>query len=456
MNLPEARVDRDGGSPRALRSLAASVLERENRLIRLAVSEWANPVSRSGLLLLVNTIVTGVFGLLYWVLAARLYPQSAVGRAGALVSASTLLSGVGQLNLSGMLMRFLPQARERSRQLVWVTYGVACSSALALTAVGGVGVWLLTSGSSALRLSPLVAVLFAASVAATVVFTLQDSVLIAVGKTEWVPAENGAFGVAKIVLLVAFASLASWGAIFASWMLPLAATIPLMTWLLVRFLPRRADGKLPPLREGTKRQITRFVFGDATAGTFTQTWTYLLPVLVTVKLGAESDALFYTAFLFSSTLDQVASNFSSALVVAGAHDPDALGELVRATLRRTYLILVPSVLFFVALAPFIVRVYGVHYAAAADTLRILALACLPKALLLVYYGVCRVKRQTHRSAAMQGAACIAILGGAAIVSSRGLNAIAVVVLAVQLVGAMLIGPGLARLTRSGAGRLAHS
>jgi O-antigen/teichoic acid export membrane protein len=448
MSAPRTGAEQLRSPSRGFRQRCRSLLESEHRLIRLLVSEWENPVSRGGVMLLANTAVTGVLGLAYWILAARLYPQNSVGRAGALVSAATLLAGVGQLNLSGMLMRFLPRAKERSKSLVWITYGTAAATAVALTAIAALLVGLLVEQSE-LRLSPGVAVLFTLSVAATVVFTLQDSVLIAVRKTHWVPIENGAFGVAKILLLVGFASLAGWGAIFASWMLPLIAIVPVITWLLFRrVLPARvAGGELRPLRTATKRQIRQFVLGDATAGVFTQGWTYLLPVLVATTISASANALFYTAFLFSSTIDQIAANFSSALVVEGAHNQSSLAQLVRVTMRRIYAFLLPAVACIVILAPFVMRIYGPDYEAGAATLRLLALASIPKATLAVYYAICRVRHQTHRSAILQGLSCFGILGGALLVSGEGLTAIAAVVLGVQLFLAALVLPAFIGLTK---------
>lgn len=449
MSMTESEPRPSAGA-RALRPLGSRLANSENRWIRMLHAEWSDPVARGGVFLLVNTAVTGVFGLLYWMIAARLYPQAAVGRAGALVSASTLLAGVGQLNLSGMLMRFLPEARERSRQLVLVTYGIACASSLLLTVLAGLGVAVITSRNSPLRLSAIDGVIFAASVAATVVFTLQDSVLIALRRTGWVPVENGGFGFVKILLLIALAGFSGWGAIFASWMLPLAATLPLITWLLFGWLLPRTKHhlSLDPIRYETKRRIRRFVIGDASAGVFTQTWTYLLPVIVTAALGAKQNALFYGAFLFSSTLDQIAVNYSSPLVVEGARTPDMVPALVVASLRRVYVFLIVPVVVFVVFAPTVLRIYGAGYVGGAQTLRILALACLPKALLYIYYGLCRVQRQTHRSAAMQGLSCVAILAGALIVDRHGLLSVAAVVLAVQTFVAALAVPRLLRAIRA--------
>ena len=88
--------------------------------------QWSDPLSRGGLALLINTGLTGVLGFGYWIIAARLFSTYAVGVAGALVAATTLFSGIGQLNLSGMLMRFLPKAGGKSRRLVLATYVLRC------------------------------------------------------------------------------------------------------------------------------------------------------------------------------------------------------------------------------------------------------------------------------------------------------------------------------------------
>ena len=454
MNAFELGPGRLATTRRLRHRLYQRLLESDSRWVGVLLAEWSNPIARSGVLLLLNTAITGVLGLVYWLTAARLFPQAAVGRAAALVSAATLLGGIGQLNLSGMLMRFLPQAGARSRQLVLVTYAIACTASLLLAVLAGLGVDFLTGPNSPLRLSALDGAIFAASVAATVVFVLQDSVLIAVRRTGWISIENGGFGVVKIVMLVALAGFSGWGAIFASWMLPLAATLPLITWLLFGWLlPRRThEQPLAPIRSGTKRQIRSFVYGDASAGIFTQTWTYMLPVIVTGALGAKQNAIFYAAFLFSSTLDQIAVNYSSPLVVEGARDESALPALVKAAIRRIYIVLVPPVLLFTFAGGLVLHAYGPAYAAGATALCLLSLSCLPKALLTVYYGVCRVQRKTHRSAVIQGASCAAILAGALLLSQHGLAAICAVVLSVQVICALVAAPRLARCAR-GSGAL---
>jgi hypothetical protein len=129
-----------------------------------------NNLNRSTVALLVNTAVTGFVGFGYWILAAHLFSKSAVGTAAALISASTLLSGLGQLNLSSTLMRFLPSARDHSARLILSAYGVAAGLSLALATAVMVTTIVFGDSGSPLHLPVWEAVLFCICVAVNSVF----------------------------------------------------------------------------------------------------------------------------------------------------------------------------------------------------------------------------------------------------------------------------------------------
>ncbi|HEY0717214.1 MAG TPA: hypothetical protein VGD68_06320, partial [Streptosporangiaceae bacterium] len=229
-----------------------------------------------------------------------MFSTYAVGTAGALVSAVTLFAGLGQLNLSGMLMRFLPRAGLKSRRLTGLTYAFAAVVSGLLAAACLAGIRHFAPPHSALRLNLLQSLLFAGSVAATAIFVIQDSVLIAVRQTIWIPIENGTFGIAKIILLFVFAPLGTAFAVFGAWMIPLTLTIPVISAVLFfRFLPRpeRPPPGLPrrvtQLGRRARSKMMRFATGDAFGGLFTQAWTYLPPVIITPLLGAPVNALYY-------------------------------------------------------------------------------------------------------------------------------------------------------------------
>jgi O-antigen/teichoic acid export membrane protein len=399
----------------------------------VATRLWSDPLSRGGLALMANTAVTGVLGFGYWLIAARLFSQYDVGVAGALVAASTLFSGLGQLNLSGMLMRFLPTAEGKSRRLVLLAYGYAASVSALLAAISLVGVKILASPTSPLRLNTLQSTIFVLAVSATAIFTIQDSVLIGLRRAVWVPAENGAFALAKIGMLFVLPVRSAF-ALFSAWMIPLTLTIPVISAVLFqRFLPptfRRRRARL--LGREMRSKLIRFTIGDATGGLFTQAWMYLLPVVITATLGASVNALYFTSFLFSSTIDQVAINYASPLTVEGALTPVEIAVLIRSTLRHIFVIIFPIVTALVLLCPLLLGAFGDKYVGGAPLLRLLLIACLPKAISTVYYAYCRVERTTYKSALMQAYICIATLLSVVLTArSFGLIGVGIAILVVQ-------------------------
>jgi O-antigen/teichoic acid export membrane protein len=405
-----------------------------NRIRSAARRQWSDPLSRGGLALLVNTGLTGILGFVYWIAAAHLFPTFAVGVAGALVAAATLFSGIGQLNLSGMLMRFLPNAGRKSRRLVLVTYTCAAGASALLAIVSMIGIRVFSSATSPLRLSTVQSAVLTLAAVAAAIFAIEDNVLVGLRRAVWVPAENGVFGVAKIVALFILAPFGTAFALFGAWMIPLTLTIPIIsTVLFFRFLPPAPrPRRMAHLGPRMRSRIVRFAAGDATGGLFTQTWTYLLPVLIIATLGASANALFYTSFLFSSTIDQVAANYASPLTVEGAHTPDKIAILIRQALRHIFAIILPVVFTLAIISPWLLRAFGAKYVHAAPLLVMLLIACLPKAVSTVYYSYCRVQRNTHKSAIMQAYVCAATLTAVALLAhSSGLVSVGLVIIGVQ-------------------------
>ena len=242
-------------------------------------------------------------------------------------------------------------------------------------------------------------------------------------------------------------------------MIPLTLTIPVISVaLFYRFLP-----KAPKLQRTVffgrriRSKIIRFTLGDATGGLFTQAWTYLLPVVITVSLGPSANALFFTAFLFSSTLDQVAANYASPLIVEIAHAPDKIAALIRSTFRHIFVIVFPAVAALILMSPLLLRTFGTKYVSAVPLMCLLLLACLPKAVSVVFYAYCRVQRTTNRSAILQAYVCIMTLSTVVLFGHRfGLIGIGLSILGVQISGAAVswfaLRRGLRPVTRRAGGR----
>ncbi|MGO8883966.1 MAG: lipopolysaccharide biosynthesis protein [Streptosporangiaceae bacterium] len=409
--------------------------------------QLADPLSRNGYALIANSGTTGVLGLLYWLLVARLYPASAVGRASAAYAAMNLLAGFTALNFNGALTRFIPQAGRHTRSLVIRAYLVSAvtSVLVAIPFLLTISRW----GASYSDLSGLIAgVVFTGCVVAWAIFTLQDGVLVGLRGASWVLAENAVFGVAKILLLVLLVTVVPHHlGIYVSWMLPVLVAIPLVNMVIFgRLVPRHARvtrHREPP----TGRQIGRFLAGDYSGALFVLATGSLVPVLVAARVDVRSTAYFYMAWIIAAILDLIGINMAMSLTVEGAFNAAALAVNARKALRKMASIVVPCAALTFVLAPWGLRLFGAAYAAqGGPVLQLLAVATVPRAATELYLGALRAQSRTGLVALVQGARCAAMLALAfALTGVMGPIGAGVAVLVTQAVIAVVIAPGLWRV-----------
>jgi O-antigen/teichoic acid export membrane protein len=404
---------------------------------------------RNGYALMANTAVTAVLGLGYWVLAARLFPPSAVGAGSAAVSALLFVAGVSQLNLMGAITRFLPVAGRHSAALLGGAYATAAATAVVLgTAAVATARWW-APADSPLLVSPWFGAAFVGAAVAWCLFVIQDSALTAVGRAVWVPVENGLFGLAKLGLLVGLAG-GSAAAVFASWALPAAIAVVPVTWLLFRRLVPRHGAAHPATSSLSLRALARFVGGDYAGSVFAQALLTLMPLLVVALLGSVEGARFYVPWVIVTTIDLLAGNLATSLIVESARDEGRLAEMAATVVRRALSLVVPLAAVTVVLAPLVLVPFGAGYASeSATTLRLLGLATLPRALSTLYVGVCRAQRRVGCIAAVQAGQAVLVLGAAAVlVPAAGLAGAGAASLVGQVVVALFVVPRLLEVTRA--------
>ncbi|MGN9912914.1 lipopolysaccharide biosynthesis protein [Phytohabitans sp. LJ34] len=388
-----------------------------------------------------NTVASLLLGGVYWVVAARLYTPEDVGTGAAVVSTMLLLSSVSQLSLNGALARFLPTAGRDGGRLVAAAYGASCAAAVLLSTV-----FLVVVRPS----SPLAASAFVLSVAAWSVFTLQDSVLTALRGAAWVPVENAAFGLAKVLLLVPFALLVPGLGIFLSWSLPVAVAIVPVTLLVYRRLLPRLDGTQWTGGLPGRGVLIRFVTLDYVAFLFLQAGTNALPVLVTAVLGAEANAVFYVGWLVGGSIGLIADHFGMSLTVESAARPGHLATYTRHLLRKGLLLFAPGALVLCAFAPMLLLPFGDQYVRdSATPLRLFALAVVPRFAVAVYVAACRVRRQVGRIVLAEAAVSTIVVSLAVLtMPSWGVTGVGAAYLVAQLAVAAAVAPALVRLVRS--------
>lgn len=395
--------------------------------LRAVVSVLRDPMLRNGHALIASSSITQLVGVIYWIFAARLYPVAVVGRNSAALSIMLFLAGVAELNMMSTLVRFLPTSGRRSTRFIINVY---LASAAIGALLGTVYVFLIPHIEPQLdflRSSPYIALWFVFSIAMGTIFVLQDSALTGVRAATFVPLENSVFSVLKLVLMIPLVWLLPAAGIYVSWTAAIMlAVIPTNIYLFSRAVPRHL--RLYPVTRPPPRlrDIRAFLIPDSIAAIFLLTSTALLPLLIIDRLGPSAAGHYALAWIIGYSLFLVSLNMGSSLVVETAADQSDLRELSRRSMVHLAKLLVPVVAVIVAVAPYLLLVFGRRYAQADVTaLRLLALAALPALVTNTAISVTRSRRKMRMVLGIQVSICVLVWGlSAALMGYFGITGVA--------------------------------
>jgi O-antigen/teichoic acid export membrane protein len=336
----------------------------------------ADPLLRSAYSLGVNALLTAALGMVFWVVAARIYPSSTVGRDSAIIAAMMQLSTIAQLNLANALVRFMPGYAHAPRLLA----GAYALSAVAALVVASGFVLLAPGLVNDLRFlsrDTAIGVVFVGSDALWGVFALQDAALTAMRRAAWVPVENTLFGALKLLALPVLLWSASGHGPFFAWVVPMALLLMPVNWLLFRRVFSHTPGNLSPTLAFAGRRLVRFLAFDYLATVFLQTSLTVLPLIIVATLGIRANAHFYIPFTIALALEAMFFSMATSLVAEAAREPERLPELLRALARRFAVIALPTVGVLVVAAPLVMLLFGHEYAReSTPVLRVLLCASL--------------------------------------------------------------------------------
>lgn len=386
------------------------------RRLRQAVSSaLSEPLARTSSGLMASTLLSAVLGVGFWALAARTLSARDVGRDSALVAAVLAISAIGQLNLNNSFPRFLPRMRDRLGQRVMIGYAVAAAASLLGGALFVVLAPLASSKFAFAEHDRAVWLLFPLSVSAWTIFSLQDSVIIALGRAAWLPIENGLFSLGRVLILPLVVLLSSGHAVFVAYVVPMFVAVPVMNWFIARRgIPAAAA------RQATSRGVVEAVgwrpllafMGQDLAGTaLAQLAMMAIPLLVVVLIGTASNAYFYVPFTLITTFDALFLAVAASLTTEGARTPERARELTRRALRWLMLAQVPIAALIALAAPLVLTPYGHAYVTHGTlVLRLLAAASCFRAVVFLYGGVARLRGAGRQLLNLQVAVAVTLVG----------------------------------------------
>ena len=393
--------------------------------------------------LVASTGVASLLGAIYWIFAARLFDQRAVGYGSAAVSAMTLLGTIGMLGLGTLLIGELPRRSARAGLV---------SAALLTCGLGalviGLGFSVVTprvSASFATMIgTPGRGALFAAGVAVTSVMLVFDQATIGLMRGSLQLGRNITFALLKVLVLPAAAVILHDQAgvgITASWVAGMALSLAAVAiGLRLRGEPVLASPDWGVLRGLGKIAMAHNWLNLAMTLPF-----YLLPVLVTVVISPAANAAFYIAVMLTTFLFIVPAHLSTVLFAVVAADPGAIARKLRFALRLSFLIGIPGMVALILGAHLALGLFGKGYTEATVPMWLITLgypAAVPKSL---YIAVCRAAGRIPRAAiVLTVCSSLELAAAAAGGAAGGLYGLSLALLAVRYAEALVTTPPVLR------------
>jgi O-antigen/teichoic acid export membrane protein len=352
------------------------------------------PLYANAFYLMADNAMSAIFGFAFWVVAARFYPAEAVGLASTVIAATGLLASLANLGFGYGLIRFLPNAGEKSNRLLNSSFTISILASLlaSLIFLGGLGFW--SPALLFLRRNPILIAAFLVFTAALTLRSPTGQTFIAKRRTGFLLVRDVIINVLRLSLVMLLAGVFHSFGIFGSWGISLCVAL-LFNVLL--FLPRVQQGYRPRLVIGREiKEIMRFSFGNYLADLLQAAPGLILPIMVINLSGAAHTAYFSIAWSVVVIVTMVAESTSWSLFAEGSHEEVRLGLNVRRSSKLIFLILMPVVILVLALADKLLLAFGSAYSENATTLlRILTLSALPLAVNTVYLYIKRVEKRLH-------------------------------------------------------------
>ena len=390
-----------------------------------------DPLYRNALLLITSSAVATGLGFFFWMVVARLYTETDVGFGAAVISAMTLLAALSRLGFGLTIIRFLPKAEDPQEMInSCLTLSGIVSLALAIIFIIGLDFW-----SPAIVFIKNNLIFAAAFIVFVLLATLQGliaEVFVAKRRAEFSLSMNTIYSVLKIPLPFVLATFFYTFGIVSSWGIASAVVV---TVSAIWFLPRILVGykPLPKLNWGILKEFWRYSAGNYISTTLQLAPALVLPLIIVNLLGPAQNAYFYVGWRIAGLLFIIPIAVSQSLLAEGSHFEDRLHVDVRRSLKFTFLILIPAIIFVCLAGKWLLLLFGESYSAnALLMLWILAASGVFVGFTSIYQSILRVEGRMRELVYLSVfTTAVVLIGSCFVAKPFGIVGVAYVWLGVQ-------------------------
>ncbi len=330
-----------------------------------------DPLYKNSFFMLINKGLMVTSGLIFWVIAARLYEVNQVGLATALISGSSLIISFSTFGFDISLVRFL-KSYDRSKAFYTCLF-VTTGASLTLSALYIVFVNYLSPDLAFIR-QPLYAVVFILFTMISSIALITSSTFIALRDAKYSFIQNLMLTtrIIAVIPLAFMGALGIIGANFASYIV----TYIIVFIFLSKFVPFK-----PQIDGVFIKKSFKFSFGNYIANILYSASFLVLPLIVLDLQGPAAAGVYYIAYTVGNFLLQVPIALGLSFFVEGVY-----GESIRKNLMKSgtamILLLVPGIVIFWIFGANILGCFGGSYVS-PDAINLLRLVSLSS---IVYAG----------------------------------------------------------------------
>jgi O-antigen/teichoic acid export membrane protein len=333
--------------------------------------------------LMISSGGTAILGIVFWGLATHISSAEVIGKTSAEIAAMVLIANLAQLSFGPIFERFLPVAGDQTRNFIKRAYTLCTVVALAMVLIyvtAGIG-------HSFLPSSFVWRALFVIAVVMWTIFVLQDSALIGLRASRWVPVENILFALAKLSLLPVLVMVSKTQGIFLAWTTPVAIAIAVISWyLFTRRIPQHMAASSSSERLPSTRELILLTGAQYTSLIISVITSSIVTLYVISRLGAVANAHFYVPAQIAAGPLLMLWAITRSFLVEAANEPHALRRHSNTTIIAMLVVLVPSMAVGVIFAPDFLRIFGATYAEHGTTLLRMMLLALPGTAITDFYS----------------------------------------------------------------------
>jgi O-antigen/teichoic acid export membrane protein len=347
---------------------------------------------RNSLAIMATSIVTSLFGYVFWLVVAHRSSARVSGAGAAATSALQAAALFAAVGAAAAMIEWLPKSGSAVEWRRRLTVGISVAVVGGL--VGGALVVLvlghLLDTLPALR-SPAGGVLFCLGTVFFAVGTVYDYAAVAEHSGSLMLGRNALFTAARIPLL------------FVPWLLPGTGDQILTAWTVAAGLSlllglagfrRSTHGRsLRPVVRGVPaavREMRKSLLGQHFITIAAMMGSYLLPIIVVARVSPEANAYFYATWMLGAVFFMISPAVSTALFAAGASEPGAIVSAAKRSAKIIAALLVLPMAAYFAGGGLLLSLFGPAYPHEGRLLLILlTLSAIPDAVTNIAVAVLR-------------------------------------------------------------------